>query len=101
MKIGYKKAIETLYVEYVRLKANQGDPEAVQSIREGIEYLCEPFREDLSENIRSPLQDPQFTLDQRDRSTPEKEAAFWEHMAVHSERDMELTRYSLEILRKL
>ncbi len=59
-KVGYKHAIELLFNEYkALLEQNSEDKERLQSIREGIDYLCFPFREDVPmEDLPiSPLQD--------------------------------------------
>ena len=60
-KVGYKHAIQSLFDEYERLvKENPSDPETIEkmkSIREGIEYLCYPFREGLISQPISPTQD--------------------------------------------
>jgi len=58
-KVGYKHAIEHLFNEYERLVKVNPEDEKTKSIKEGIEYLCFPFREDLtSDQIPiSPLQD--------------------------------------------
>ncbi|MBU0993404.1 MAG: hypothetical protein KJ737_12995 [Proteobacteria bacterium] len=103
MKVGYKKAIEVLYNEYKRLQAENGNPEEIKGIREGIEYLCYPFKEDLTEDIRSPLQDPNdpLYLDKADRSTPAKEKAFWEKMTTLSRKNIDVALYALDILKKL
>jgi hypothetical protein len=104
MKVGYKKAIEILFEEYQKQKATNGDPEEIQSIREGIEYLCYPFREDLSEDIRSPLQDPEddsLNPMKADRSTPDKAWEFFERMSELSGRGLGVKLYALEILKKL
>jgi hypothetical protein len=100
MKAGYKKAIEVLFKEYKRRQAESWNPEEVRSVREGIEYLCYPFREDLAEDIRSPLKSPDddLSLDKADRSTPEKEKAFWENMSELSRRNTELALYALDVL---
>jgi hypothetical protein len=37
------------------LKRVRADPEQIQQIKEGIEYLCYPWREDRTETVRSPL----------------------------------------------
>jgi hypothetical protein len=55
MKLGYKHAIEVLLEHYYSLKRDKADPEQIQQIKEGIEYLCYPWREDLTEEVRSPL----------------------------------------------
>jgi hypothetical protein len=55
VKIGYKYAIEVLLERYRALKNDNADPELIQQIKEGIEYLCYPWREDLTEQVRSPL----------------------------------------------
>jgi hypothetical protein len=55
MKLGYKYAIEVLLDHYRSLKRDKTDPEQIQQIKEGIEYLCYPWREDLTEEVRSPL----------------------------------------------
>ena len=104
MKVGYKKAIEILFTEYEKLKSQNSNQDDIKSIREGIEYLCYPFREDLTKVIRSPLHDSDndsLHLDKADRSTPEKEDAFLENMAELSKRDLEVTLYALDILKRL
>lgn len=104
MKVGYRKAIEILFEEYQRQKAANGDPEEIQSIREGIEYLCYPFREDLSEDIRSPLQDPEddsLNLLKADRSTSDKAWGFLERMSELSRRDLQVALYALKVLKQL
>jgi len=104
MKVGYKKAIEILFTEYEKLKSANGHPDDLKSIREGIEYLCYPFREDLTKDIRSPLQDPDddsLNLVKADRSTPEQEKAFWQNMAELSKKNIEVTLYALETLKKI
>ena len=55
MKIGFKYAIEVLLEQYRALKSQDADADQIQQIKEGIEYLCRPWREDLTENIPSPL----------------------------------------------
>ena len=103
MKTGYKKAIEVLFTEYEKLKSENADPDDIKSIREGIEYLCYPFREDLTENIRSPIQDPDVNLylDKADRSTQEQEKIFWQNMTGLSQKNIETTLYAIETLKKL
>lgn len=104
MKVGYKKAIEVLYNEYKRLQAENGNPEEIKSIREGIEYLCYPYREDLTEDIRSPLQDPNddsLNILRADRSTPEKDLAFHRRISELSRRDHLVSEYALDVLKKL
>ena len=93
MKVGYKKAIEILFAEYEKLKSENGNPDDIKSIREGIEYLCYPFREDLTKDIRSPIQDPDgnLYLDKADRSTPEQEETFWQNMTELSKKHIEVT----------
>ena len=104
MRIGYKKALEVLFDEYNKLKSENGDPDDIRSIREGIEYLCYPFREDLNEDVRSPLQDPQddsLHILKADRSTPEKEKAFHERMSELSRRSLDVKLYALDVLKQL
>ena len=55
MKIGYQYAIEVLLVHYRKLQKEQADSALIQQLKEGIEYLCYPWREDRSEHVRSPL----------------------------------------------
>ena len=59
MKIGYHHALKILLQEYKNLitEIDSDSQEKAKSIREGIEYLCYPFREDLSKFVRSPLRD--------------------------------------------
>ncbi|MBU0993403.1 MAG: hypothetical protein KJ737_12990 [Proteobacteria bacterium] len=103
MKAGYKRAIEILVEKYEELKANHGDPEEIQSIREGIERLCYPFREDLTEDVRSPLQDSDdwLTFDKKNWSIQEKEEVFWKKIAEKSQRNLDAALHTLEILKKL
>jgi len=66
MKIGYQYAIKLLLEHYRELKARGGDIGQIQELREGIEYLCYPWREDISETVVSPLKelgDPDFLDD--------------------------------------
>lgn len=78
-KVGYKHAIQSLFNEYEKLvKENPSDPETIEkmkSIREGIEYLCYPFREDIPyEDLPvSPLQDEENPMTFRtiDKFSPE------------------------------
>ena len=103
MKTGYRKAIEVLFLEYQRLVSENGNEEDIKSIREGIEYLCYPYRDDLSEDTRSLIQDPEsdLYLDKADRSTPEKDKAFWEEMTRASQKHLDIALYALEVLKKL
>ena len=86
MKIGYHHALNVLIAEYKRLMK---DPESIskekaKSVREGIEYLCYPYREDLSKFVCSPLRDeddPEQDFTKADISTPEKRAVFNDRMA--------------------
>lgn len=55
MKIGFRYAIDVLMENYRGMKTTHADAELLQQLKEGIEYLCRPWREDLTENIRSPL----------------------------------------------
>ena len=55
MKTGYKHAIEVLFDHYQVLKNKNEDTDLIQQIKEGIEYLCYPWREDLTEQVKSPL----------------------------------------------
>jgi hypothetical protein len=55
MKIGYKYAIEVLLDHYRALKRDNAEAELIQQVKEGVEYLCHPWREDLTERVRSPL----------------------------------------------
>ncbi|MCG8568357.1 MAG: hypothetical protein MI747_25080 [Desulfobacterales bacterium] len=70
MRVGYDIAIKALVTHHKKLVASRANSEALKSVAEGIEYLCYPFREDLTENVPSPLYDPKDgELD------PDKEAA--------------------------
>ena len=95
MKKGYQHAINCLLDEYKRLIASPGsNKEQIQSIREGIEYLCYPYREDLSKPVRSPLRDeddPEEDFTRADLSTPEKQIAFNDRMAEGVNRDFALS----------
>jgi len=71
MKIGYKYAIEILLENYRELKARGGDIGQIQQLKEGITYLCYPWREDISETGVSPLRElwaPDFMDDDEDLS---------------------------------
>ncbi len=76
-KVGYKHAIELLFDEYkTLLEKKSEDKERLQSIREGIDYLCFPFREDITSEERpeSPLQDEEnpMYIDNLDEFTDEE-----------------------------
>ncbi|HAO20773.1 MAG: hypothetical protein BWK80_51540 [Desulfobacteraceae bacterium IS3] len=103
MKAGYNRAIQILFDEYKRLKDNHEREEILQSIREGIEYLCYPFREDLTEDISSPLQsdDPELTPLKTDLSTVEKSIAFDRKMSELSSRHIQNQSVALNILERL
>ena len=92
--------------EYKRLKADpdSSSEEKSQSVREGIEYLCYPYREDLSKPVRSPLRDennPEQDFTKADLSTPEKLVAFNKRMAEGVNRDFALSLVAQEALRYL
>jgi hypothetical protein len=96
MKKGYQHALKILLDEYKRLMADpdSSSKEKAQSVREGIEYLCYPYREDLSKFVRSPLRDednPEEDFTRADLSTPEKRAAFEDRMVEGVNRDFALS----------
>ncbi len=104
MKVGYNRAIQILFDEYRRRKDNCESEEVLQSIREGIEYLCYPFREDLREDVPSPLQcsdDPELNPLKADLSTVEKSIAFDRKMSELSSRHIQNQAVALNILEKL
>jgi len=102
MKIGYHHALNVLLAEYKRLmKDPAGNKEKAQSVREGIEYLCYPYREDLSKPVRSPLRDetdPEQDFTKADLSTPDKQIAFNNRMAEGVNRDFALSLVAQEAL---
>jgi hypothetical protein len=103
MKIGYHHALNVLLAEYKKLMKDPdgSSKEKIQSVREGIEYLCYPYREDLSKFIRSPLRDednPEENFTRADLSTPEKQAAFNDRMAEGVNRDFALSLVAQEAL---
>jgi len=64
MKVGYHHAIRILYDEYKRRKDNHESNETLQSIKEGIEYLCcsplqseemDPIDEEVARGIMASL----------------------------------------------
>ncbi len=96
MKKGYQQAIKCLLAEYQRLMAapDSDSKEKAQSVREGLEYLCYPYRQDLSKFVRSPLRDednPEEDFTRADLSTPEKQIAFEKRMAEGTSRDYALS----------
>jgi len=102
-KKGYQHALKILLDEYKRLMADpdSSSKEKAQSVREGIEYLYYPYREDLSKFIRSPLRDeddPEEDCTRADLSTPEKRAAFKDRMAEGVNRDFALSLIAQEAL---
>ncbi len=103
MKKGYQHAIKCLLDEYKRLMTDpdSSNKEKAQSIREGIEYLCYPYREDLSKPVPSPLRDennPEEDFTKADLSTPEKQIAFNNRMAEGVNRDFALSLVAQESL---
>jgi hypothetical protein len=102
LKKGYQHALKILLDEYKRLMADpDSKKEKAQSIREGIEYLCYPYREDLSKFVRSPLRDegnPEEDFTRADLSTPEKQAAFNDRMAEGVNRDFALSLVAQDAL---
>ncbi len=58
MKIGYQYALKTLFNTYREMKKNGSDDMQIKSLIEGIEYLCLPFREDISSSITSKMHNP-------------------------------------------
>jgi len=82
-------------------KTDSDSKEKAKSIREGIEYLCYPFREDLSKFVRSPLRDendPEQNFLKADLSTTENQITFNDHMAEMINKDIKLSVYAHEIL---
>ena len=103
MKKGYQQAIKCLLAEYKRLMDDPGNDskEKAQSVREGLEYLCYPYREDLSKFVRSPLRDendPEQDFTKADLSTPEKQVAFNNRMAEGVNKDIALSFVAQEAL---
>ncbi len=103
MKKGYQHSLKILLDEYKRLKAEPGsiNKEQAQSIREGIEYLCYPYREDLSKFVRSPLRDetdPEQDFTKADLSTHEKQIVFNNRMAEGINKDIVLSFVAQEAL---
>ena len=103
MKKGYQHAIKCLLDEYKRLMTDpdNNSKEKAQSIREGIEYLCYPYREDLSKPVPSPLRDednPEEDCTRADLSTPEKQVAFNNRMAEGVNKDIALSFVAQEAL---
>ena len=78
MKIGYDIAIKALVARHKELAQSGADKKTLKSIAEGIEHLCYPYREDLTENVPSPLHDPNDT-----EFDPDKEAARKLGVRVH------------------
>ncbi len=91
MKIGYDIAIKALVARHKELVQAGADQETLQSIAEGIEHLCYPFREDLTENVPSPLHDPKDNV-----LDPDKELARKLSVRVHLS---EVAWQALEYLR--
>ena len=64
-KVGWHHAIKLLFEEYKRLKATEPKSdelkEKVRSLREGIIYLCEPYRLSQTEFKPSPTADPEVS----------------------------------------
>ena len=78
MKVGYDIAIKILVERHKELMHFNADSDVLKSVAEGIEHLCYPFREDLTENVPSPLYDP------NDKEfNPDKEAARKLGVRVH------------------
>lgn len=101
MKVGYAYAIQVLLDEFRKIKNEEGRGEDLQSLREGIEYLCYPFREDLSEAVRSPLQDPgdpELDPGRADCATVEKELAFDGRVSELLSRHLQVKRFALDAL---
>lgn len=103
MKKGYQQAVKCLLDEYKRLMDDPGNDskEKAQSVREGLEYLCYPYREDLSRFVRSPLRDednPEEDCTRADLSTTEKKIAFEKRMAEGTNRDFALSLVAHEAL---
>ena len=71
-------AIKVLVKHHKELMASGAGPEKLKSVAEGIEHLCYPYREDLTENVPSPLYDPNDT-----EFDPDKEAARKLGVRVH------------------
>jgi hypothetical protein len=71
-KVGYIYAIKALFDEYKRLNETKGDSEQIQSLREGIEYLCYPFRDDV-EVMTSPLYGPELDIKESPKKLTTKE----------------------------
>jgi hypothetical protein len=55
MKTGYKHAILELVKLHKQMVADNADPEVIKGIKEGIEFLCLPYREDVWYEGPSPL----------------------------------------------
>ncbi|MBU0993401.1 MAG: hypothetical protein KJ737_12980 [Proteobacteria bacterium] len=85
MKLGYHKGIEVLYTEYQRLLSENGKPEDIKSIREGLEYMVinSPYKEFLPEEIRSLILDPAYKSisDMEPKNDPKWEA-FKDEMGI-------------------
>ncbi len=72
MKVGYSIALKILVQQHKKLTAAGADPEQLKSIAEGIESLCYPYREDLTETVKSPLYDPKDTNLDEDQEVSRK-----------------------------
>lgn len=89
MKIGYQYAIETLLNRY--RQSEDVSQEQRQQLKEGIEYLCLPWREDLAEDVPSPLfekDDPPFIEDNSE-------------IARRGEIQIRMSRYVWEVLKEI